>query len=155
LVLPELTGIGARPGGAGELGVAGKAGGARDLADELGRGQRTEAGLGKQLWRDVSDELGDLAFERLDRLREFAQTPQLVAGDPDAHRLLGAGQPPRDPRAPLGREQRAAGERELGPEVMEMPLERVVEPNPLADQAVAMIDQQPQVELGPGKLRDR
>ena len=32
-------------GGAGELGVAGKAAGAGDLADELGGGQRPESGL--------------------------------------------------------------------------------------------------------------
>ena len=30
-----------------------------------------------------------------------------------------------------------------------MPLQRVVEPHPLADQVLAVIDQQPQVELGP------
>ena len=56
-------------GGAGELGVGGEAAGAGDLADELGRGQRPEAGLGEQLRRDLGDELGDLGFERLDRLR--------------------------------------------------------------------------------------
>ena len=33
------------PGGAGELGVAGEALGAGDLADQLARGQRAEAGL--------------------------------------------------------------------------------------------------------------
>src|SRR4029079_18801650 len=51
------------------------------------------------------------------------------------------------------REQRAAGERELGPEVVQVPLQRVVEPHALADQTVAMIDQQPHIELGPVKLR--
>ena len=55
-------------GGAGELGVGGEAVGAGDLADELGRGQRPEAGLGEQLRRDLGDELGDLGLERLDRL---------------------------------------------------------------------------------------
>ena len=49
-------------GGAGELGVGGEAAGAGDLADELGRGQRPEAGLGEQLRRDLGDELGDLAL---------------------------------------------------------------------------------------------
>ena len=38
-------------GGAGELGVAGEAAGARDFTDELGGGQRPEAGLGEQLRR--------------------------------------------------------------------------------------------------------
>ena len=128
--------------------------GAGDLADELGRGQRPEAGLGEQLGRELGDEIGDLAFERFDRVGQLAQAPQLVAGDAHAHRLLGAGQAPRDPRAPLRREQRAAGEHELGPEVVQVPLQRVIEPDALADQALAVIDQQPHVELGPVELRD-
>src|SRR5512133_3396560 len=47
-------------GGARELGIAGESVGAGDLADELGRGQRTEPRLGKQLRRDPGDELSDL-----------------------------------------------------------------------------------------------
>ena len=39
-------------GGAGELGVGGEAVGAGDLADQLGCGQRTEAGLGEQVGSD-------------------------------------------------------------------------------------------------------
>ena len=42
-------------GGACELGVVSKAAGAGDFADELGGGQRPEAGLGEQLRRDLSD----------------------------------------------------------------------------------------------------
>ena len=52
-------------GGTGELGVAGEPAGAGDLADELGGGQRPEAGLGQQLRRDLGDELR--------RLRELTQ----------------------------------------------------------------------------------
>ncbi len=36
-----------------------------------------------------------------------------------------------------------------------MPLQRVVEPNALTDQALAVIDEQPQVKLGPVEVRDR
>jgi hypothetical protein len=46
VALARTDGDRCQAGGAGELGVAGKAGGARDLADELARGQRPEAGLG-------------------------------------------------------------------------------------------------------------
>ena len=88
-------------GGAGELGVGGEPLGAGDLADELGRGQGPEAGLGEQVRRDLGDQVGDLGFERLDRLGQFADAAQLVAGDPDAHGLLGPSQPARDARAPL------------------------------------------------------
>jgi hypothetical protein len=53
------------------------------------------------LRRDLLDEPGDLAGERLDRVVRLAQAAQLVARGPDAQRLLGAGQPPRDPGVPL------------------------------------------------------
>jgi hypothetical protein len=88
-------------GRAGQLGRCGEALGAGDLADELGGGQRPEAGLVEQLRRDLPDELGDLALEGVDRLGELAQAPQLIAGDPDAHRLLSPGQAPGDAGAPL------------------------------------------------------
>ena len=45
-------------GGAGELGWGREALGAGDLADELGRRQRSEPGLGEQLRRDRGDEAG-------------------------------------------------------------------------------------------------
>jgi hypothetical protein len=38
---------------------------------------------------------------------------------------------------------------------VQVPLHRVVEPNALADQALAVIDEQPQVKLGPVQLRNR
>ena len=69
MVLPELTGIGATPAARASLASVAKRCGAGDLADELGGGQRPEAGLGEQLRRDLGDELGDLGLERVDRLR--------------------------------------------------------------------------------------
>ena len=129
--------------------------GAGDLADELGRGQGPEAGLGEQVRRDLGDQVGDLGFQRLDRLGELAEAAQLVAGDPDAHRLLGPGEPARDPRPPLAVKQRAAREPQVGPEIVQMPLQRVVDRHPLADEPLAVIDQQPQVELGPVQVRGR
>jgi len=44
-------------GGAGELGFGAKAAGAGDLAEQLGRGQGPEAGLGEQLRRGRLDEV--------------------------------------------------------------------------------------------------
>ena len=55
----------------------------------------------------------------------------------------------RDPGCPPAVEQRAAGQLELGPEVVQMPLQRAVERDALADEPFAVIDQQPQIELGP------
>jgi hypothetical protein len=53
-------------GRAGELGVGAEALGAGDLADELGRGQKTEPGLDEQVRRDPGDEVGELGLERVD-----------------------------------------------------------------------------------------
>ena len=68
-------------GGAGELGVGGESVGAGDLADELGRREGSEAGLGEQLRRDRGDEGGDLCLERFDGPGELADSAKLVAGD--------------------------------------------------------------------------
>src|SRR5262245_39674049 len=103
----RADGYGSDAGGSRELGVAGE-------------------GLGA----------GDLGLERFDRLRELADPAQLVAGDADAHRLLDAREPPRDARAPGALEQRAARQSQLRPEVVQMPLQRVVECDALADEAL-------------------
>jgi hypothetical protein len=78
----------------------------------------------------------------------FAQTPQLVARDADAHRLLGARQTSRDAGAPLAVEKRAAGQLEFGPDVGQVPLQRVVERVALADEPLVMVNEQPQIEFG-------
>ena len=155
LVLPELTGIGATPAARASLASVLKRCGAGDLADELGGGQRAEAGLGEQVRRDLGDQVGDLGFEGLDRLGELADAAQFVAGDADAHRLLGAREPAGDARAPIAVEQRAARQLQFGPEVVQMPLQRVVERDARADEPFAVIDEQPQVELGPVQVRRR
>jgi hypothetical protein len=87
--------------------------------------------------------------------RQLVQVAQLVARDPDACALLGACQAPRDPGVPLRVEQAAAGDLQLGPEVMQMPQHGAVERHPRADQALPMIDQQSQVQLRTGQLRGR
>ena len=51
--------------------------------------------------------------------------------------------------------QRAAWELQVGPEVVQMPLQRVVDRDALTDQALAVIDQQPEIELGPIQMRGR
>src|SRR5215218_9575973 len=70
-------------------------------------------------------------------------------------RLLGAGEPAADPGAPLLRQQRAAGQPQLGPQIVQMPQQRAVELDAMADEALAVVDEQPQVELGPVQLRGR
>src|SRR5215212_7076335 len=64
-VRPELAGIGAMPAALASWGVGCETVGAGDLADELGRGQRSAAGLGDQLQRQCGHQLCDLGLERL------------------------------------------------------------------------------------------
>jgi hypothetical protein len=75
----------------------------RPLAVGFARQQRRREARERteQLRHELLHEFGDLALEPVDRERELAQAAQLVACDPHAHRLLGAGEPPADPRAPL------------------------------------------------------
>ena len=80
-------------GGSGqprELGVAGEASDAGDLADQLGRGQRPAAGVGRQPWSEGGNKRGELLLECRDRARELADALELVASDSDARGLLGA-----------------------------------------------------------------
>src|SRR5215207_5572539 len=97
-------------------------------------------GLGEQMRGDLGDQVGDLGLERLDRLGELADAAQLVAGDPHAHRLVGAGEPAGYPRSPGAVKQRAPRELRFGPEVVQMPLQRVVDRDPLANQPFPVID---------------
>jgi hypothetical protein len=142
-------------GGARELGVCGEPVRAGDLADKLGRGERPQTGLAEQLRRDLVDEGADLCLERLERLGELADAAQLVTRDADARGLLGAREPSGDARAPGAVEQRAARQSQFGPEVVQMPLQRVVERDALADEALAVVDEQPQIEFGALQLRRR
>jgi hypothetical protein len=52
-------------------------------------------------------------------------------------------------------EQRAARQSQFGPEVVQMPLQRVVERDALANEALAMVHEQPQIEFGALQLRGR
>ena len=52
-------------------------------------------------------------------------------------------------------ENRAPRAVQLGPEVVQMPLQRAVELDAMADKSFAVIDEQPQVELGPVQVCGR
>ena len=144
------------PGGAGELGVGGEALGAGDLADELGGGQRPEPGLGEQLRRDLGDEVGDLGLERVDRRRSARAGGAARRGRSgrasSARRAPGAG---RSCVVHFFENNAPPGSVELGPEVVQVPLQRVVERDARADQPLAVVDQQPDVELRAGQRRRR
>ena len=77
----------------GEPGAAAEALGAGDLANDRARGQLPETGLGEQLRRDLGDEVA-ISLEGLRRSARAGD--ELLAGDPHAHRLLGAREAPGD-----------------------------------------------------------
>src|SRR4051812_32324320 len=79
--------------------------------------------------------------------------PRAASVTPTSHRT--SDRPPGDARRPPAVEQRAAGQLELGPEIVQMPLQRVVEPDALTNEAFAVINQQPQIQLGPVEMRGR
>jgi hypothetical protein len=141
-VLPELAGIGATPAARASLAAVAKrwapAISPTSLAAVSGPNPGSLTSCGAS--RPTSSVI--FALEPADRLRELAQPTQLVAGDPDAHRLLGPGQAPRDPRAPLHREQRATRQPELGPEIVEVPEQRAVELDAVPNEAFAVVDEQ-------------
>jgi hypothetical protein len=101
LVLPELTGIGATPAARASLASLLKRWAPAISTDELGRRERPETRLGEQARRDPGDEVGELGLERVDGDGQLAQAAQLVAGDPNAHRLLSAREAPGDLRRPF------------------------------------------------------
>src|SRR3954468_12310308 len=155
LVLPELTGIGASPAARASLASLAKRAAPAISPTSLAAVSGPKPGSASNwgaIWAtrwaiSPSSALIVCVSSRRRRSSSRAIRTRIVCSARATRR--------RDPGAPLHREQRAAGERELGPEVVQVPLQRVVEAHALADQTLAMIDQQPQVELGPGKLRDR
>ena len=155
LVLPELTGIGATPAARASLASLEKRSAPATSPTSLAAVRGPKPGSVSSCGATVATSPAISALERLDGLGELADAAQLVAGDADAHRLLSPREPTRDPRRPAAVEQRAAGQHELGPEIVQMPLQRVVQRDALADQPLAVVDQQPQIELRTVQLRGR
>src|SRR3954464_10805583 len=154
-VLPELAGIGATPAARASLAAVAKRCAPAISPASLAAVSGPNPGSLSSCGASCATSSGDLALEPGDGLGELAQPAQLVAGDPDAHGLLGPGQAPRDPCAPLLREQGATWQLELGPEVVEVPEQRAVELDAVTDEAFAVVDEQAEVELWPVQVSGR
>jgi hypothetical protein len=142
-------------GAAGQLGVGRKAVRAGDLADQLGGGQRSAPLFGQQRRRRLGDQVGQLGLQRVDRPGELADAAKLVTRDPDAGQLSGTSETAVDAVLPDRGDQCPRWDLELGPKVVQVPAQIVNQRRALRDQSFAMIDQQPNIELTPGQLRDR
>jgi hypothetical protein len=154
-MLPELAGIGATPAARASLAGVAKRWAPAISPTSLAAISGPNPGSLSSCGAICSTRFGDLALEPVDRERELAQAAQLVARDPHAHRLLRAGEPPADADRPLVREQRAARQPQLGPQIVQMPQQRAVELDAMADQPFAVVDEQPQVELRSVQVRGR
>jgi hypothetical protein len=155
LVLPELTGIGATPAARASLAslanLLAPATSPTSLAAVKGPkpGSVSSCGATVATSPAISRSSALIVCESSRMRRSSSRAMR------NAHRLLSAREAPGDARRPAAVEQRAGGQFELGPEIVQMPLQRVVERDALADQALAVIDQQPQVELRTFQLRRR
>src|SRR4051794_35391456 len=153
--LPELAGIGATPAARANL-----AGVAKRWAPAISPTSLAAVNGPNPGWESSCGAIAAtrLAISRSSALmvRESSRMRRSSSrADADAHRLLRAREATGNARRPAAVEQRAAGQLELGPEIMQMPLQRAVQPDALTDQPFAVIDQQPQIELGPSQVRDR
>ncbi len=100
-VLAELAGIGATPAARASLADVAKRWAPAISPTSLATVSGPKPGSFEQLRRDLPDELGDLTLKSVDGVGELAHAPQLIAGDPHAHRLLSPGQAAGDAGAPL------------------------------------------------------
>src|SRR4051794_21115005 len=153
-VLPELAGIGATPAARASLAAVAKrcapATSPTSLAAISGPNPGWASNCGA-IWATstvISRSSWLIAAVSSRRRRSSSR-------DPNAHRLLRAGEPPADAGTPLLREQRAARQPQLGPQIVQMPQQRVVELDAMTDQPFAVIDQQPQVEFRSVQVRGR
>jgi hypothetical protein len=158
-VRPELTGIGASPAARASLASLAKRPAPAISPTSLAAVSGPNPGSRRSCGAICVTSAVISVSSWFDRLGELAWPAQLVARDPDAHRLLGARQAPRDPRTPRAVEQRAARQHELGPEIVPVPLQPVVEPDARPDQprwhrvASASIRRPPSRCTTPGKTR--
>jgi hypothetical protein len=84
---------------------------------------------------------------------ELADPAHLVTSDPYPRALLGAREAPADALLPARVDERARRDLKLGPEVVQAPAQVVDQPRALRDEPLTVIDQQPDIEFGPGELR--
>src|SRR5918997_856790 len=144
LVLPELTGIGATPAALASLAslenLAAPATSPTSLAAVKGPKPGSVSSRGATVaTRAAISRSSALMVWESSRMRRSSSRAMRT----------------RNPGRPAAVEQRTPGQHELGPKVVQMPLQRVVERHALTDQPLAMVDEQPQVELEPVQLRGR
>ena len=155
-MLPELTGIGAMPPARASLASLEKRWAPAISPISLPAVSGPKPGSASSCGATWATSSAISASSALMVCGELAQVAQLVAGDPDPRGLLGAGQAPaRSVVVHFFDSNAQPGKRLLGPEVVQVPEQVVVERGAHPDEPFAVIDQQPDVELDAGQLGDR
>ena len=153
---PEEAGMGAGAGGPRELGVAGEAGrrrrSRRAAWRRSGRRSRVRRAAAARARRRVRRAR---ARASLIGAGELADAAELVASDADARGLLGARQAAGDALLPAARWISARGGiSSSGQRSCRLPAQVVDQRGALRDQALAVIDEQPDIKLGARELGD-
>jgi SAM-dependent methyltransferase/antitoxin (DNA-binding transcriptional repressor) of toxin-antitoxin stability system len=124
------------------------------LADELGRGERSAAGELEQAGREARGQGGDLALETVDALRGRADVAHQLAGQP-RHRPRYLGEPPLEVVEHHAAVQAAGGRLRARHQLVKVPAQAVLGSGALADEVLAVVDQQAQLALGTVEHGDR
>jgi hypothetical protein len=142
----------------GDAGMAGEVGLAREaldvgrLGEDLGRGQGAAALQREQLRGAPSHESAELGFQARALARELARHPH-------PRLLVQPGEPPADALQPAQPVQRPGRDVQLRDQIVQVPAQSVLHARALADQVLAVVEQQldlkrPLVELGAGQTVD-
>jgi hypothetical protein len=144
---------------AGELGVGAEAVDGADLAEQLGRRERGTTGQLEQPRRERRRLGLELAVELGDRAAEAATPAEQLARDPHLGRLLAPSELTAEPLQPDRSVECAQRDPQRRVELVQVPTQPLLRTTSLADEIVAMVDQQLQLAqpslFGPWRVEPR
>jgi hypothetical protein len=124
---------------------------AGDLADQLRGREDAAAGQLEQRWRLGRDQERKLTLELALAPRELDDPEDELTRDPRLHRLLPAAEAIAETIEPATAIETAGRQLKFGLELVQVPTQAVLRPRALADQVLAVVEQQP--DLAPGTLQ--
>ena len=139
----------------GELRVAFEAVHAGDLGDELGGCQGSAAAQGKERCCLPLDERTKLPLELPDPCRQLTATGNEFGCDPHLRRLRAACEQSLEPLKPTGAVERPGRHDQIRFEIVQVPAQPALDPRPLSDEIIVVVEQQLDLTLPPGQERLR
>jgi len=147
---PEEASRGATPACMANLAALGKRAASPTSPSSLAAVSGPQPGMARSGPGALSDRPGDLLLQGVDLGPQGLGPPQELARDPHLHPAP-AGQPLPDlppPRAPHERRRR---DRLEEPQLVQVPAKALVHAPPLGHQVLAVVDQEPELALGPAQ----